>query len=63
MLERDQAKIERDQARRELDMMRAEQLQAEKVRENAANCESLKGSNNDSASSTCRRGLGPKSGW
>ena len=42
MLERDQAKIERDQARRELDMMRAEQLQAEKVRENAANCEQLK---------------------
>ena len=42
MLERDQAKVERDQARRELDMMRAEQLQAERVRENTANCEQLK---------------------
>ena len=42
VLERDQAKVERDQARRELDMMRAEQLQAERVRENAANCEQLK---------------------
>ena len=42
VLERDQAKLERDQARRELDMMRAEQLQAERVRENAANCEQLK---------------------
>ena len=41
-LERDQAKLERDQARRELDMLRAEQLQAERVRENAANCEQLK---------------------
>ena len=42
VLERDQAKLERDQARRELDMMRAEQLQAERVRENVANCEQLK---------------------
>ena len=42
MLERDQAKLERDQARRELDMLRAEQLQEEMVRENAANCEQLK---------------------
>ena len=42
VLERDQAKLERDQARRELDMMRAEQLQAERARENAANCEQLK---------------------
>ena len=42
VLERDQAKVERDQARRELDMMRAEQLQAERVRDNAANCEQLK---------------------
>ena len=42
VLERDQAKVERGQARRELDMMRAEQLQAERVRENAANCEHLK---------------------
>ena len=42
VLERDQAKLERDQARRELDMLRAEQLQAERVRENAANCEQLK---------------------
>ena len=41
-LERDQAKLERDQARRELDMLRAEQLQAERVRDNAANCEQLK---------------------
>ena len=41
-LERDQAKLERDQTRRELDMLRAEQLQAERVRENAANCEQLK---------------------
>ena len=41
-LNRDQAKLERDQARRELDMLRAEQLQAEIVRENAANCEQLK---------------------
>ena len=41
-LERDQTKLERDQARRELDMLRAEQLQAERVRENAANCEQLK---------------------
>ena len=41
-LDRDQAVLERDQARRELDMMRAEQLQAERVRENAANCEQLK---------------------
>ena len=41
-LERDQAKLERDQARRELDMLRAEQLEAERVRENAANCEQLK---------------------
>ena len=41
-LEGDQAKLERDQARRELDMLRAEQLQAERVRENAANCEQLK---------------------
>ena len=32
-LERDQAKLERDQARRELDMLRAEHLQAERVRE------------------------------
>ena len=42
VIERDQAKLERDQARRELDIMRAEQLQAERVRENAANCEQLK---------------------
>ena len=41
-LERDQAKLERDQARRELDTLRAEQLQAERVRETAANCEQLK---------------------
>ena len=41
-LDRDQAVLERHQARRELDMMRAEQLQAERVRENAANCEQLK---------------------
>ena len=41
-LDRDQAVLERDQARRELDIMRAERLQAERVRENAANCEQLK---------------------
>ena len=41
-LDRDQAVLERDQARRELDIMKAERLQAEKVRENAANCEQLK---------------------
>ena len=41
-LERDQAVVEKDQARRELDMLRAEHLQAERVRENAANCEQLK---------------------
>ena len=41
-LDRDQAVLERDQTRRELDMMRAERLQAERVRENAANCEQLK---------------------
>ena len=37
-LDRDQAVLERDQARRELDIMKAERLQAERVRENAANC-------------------------
>ena len=42
VVERDQAKFERDQARRELDMLRAEQLHAERVRDNAANCEQLK---------------------
>ena len=41
-LDRDQAVLERDQARRELDIMKAERLQAERVRENAANCEQLK---------------------
>ena len=41
-LDRDQAVLEKDQARRELDIMRAERLQAERVRENAANCEQLK---------------------
>ena len=41
-LERDQAVVEKDQARRELDMLRAENIQAERVRENAANCEQLK---------------------
>ena len=41
-LERDQTVVEKDQARRELDMLRAEHLQAERVRENAANCEQLK---------------------
>ena len=41
-LDRDKAVLERDQARRELDIMRAERLQAERVRENAANCEQLK---------------------
>ena len=41
-LDRDKAVLERDQARRELDIMRAERLQAERVRENAANCEHLK---------------------
>ena len=41
-LERDQAVVEKDQARRELDMLRAEHLQEQRVRENAANCEQLK---------------------
>ena len=41
-LDRDKAVLERDQARRELEIMRAERLQAERVRENAANCEQLK---------------------
>ena len=48
-LDRDQAKlgwekavIERDQTQRLLEMLRAEQQQAKRVRENAANCEQLK---------------------
>ena len=48
-LERDQANlkgnqavVEKDQARRELDMLKAEHLQEQRVRENAANCEQLK---------------------
>ena len=41
-LERDQAVVEKDQARRELDMLKAEHLQEQRVRENAANCEQLK---------------------
>ena len=41
-LERDQAVIERDQTQKLLEMLRAEQEQAERVRENAANCEQLK---------------------
>ena len=41
-LERDQAVIERDQTQKLLEILRAEQEQAERVRENAANCEQLK---------------------
>ena len=41
-LERDQAVVENDQARRELNMLKAEHLQEQRVRENAANCEQLK---------------------
>ena len=41
-LERDQAILERDQARRDLSMIRAEYQQAQKVRENEANCEQIK---------------------
>ena len=41
-LERDQAVVEKDQARRELEMLKAEHLQEQRVRENAANCEQLK---------------------
>ena len=41
-LERDQAVVEKDQARRELNMLRAEHLQEQRIRENAANCEQLK---------------------
>ena len=41
-LERDQAIIESDQARRDLDMLKAEYLQEQRARENAANCEQLK---------------------
>ena len=43
-LERDQAVVEKDQARRELDMLKAEHLQKQRVRENAANCKQLKSS-------------------
>ena len=41
-LERDQAILERDQARRDLSIIRAEYQQAQKVRENEANCEQIK---------------------
>ena len=41
-LERDQAVVEKDQARRGLEMLKAEHLQEQRVRENAANCEQLK---------------------
>ena len=41
-LERDQAILERDQARRDLSTIRAEYQQAQKVRENEANCEQIK---------------------
>ena len=41
-LERDQAILERDQARRDLSMISAENQQAQKVRENEANCEPIK---------------------
>ena len=41
-LETDQVVVEKDQARRELDMLKAEHLQEQRVRENAANCEQLK---------------------
>ena len=41
-LERDQAILERDQERRGLSMIRAEYQQAQKVRENEANCEQIK---------------------
>ena len=41
-LERDQAVVKKDQARSELDMLKAEHLQEQRVRENAANCEQLK---------------------
>ena len=41
-LERDQAILERDRARRDLSMIRAEYQQAQKVRENEANCEQVK---------------------
>ena len=51
-LDRDQAVLERDQARRELDIMKAERLQAERVRENAANCEQLKQGSRERPSKT-----------
>ena len=41
-LKRDQAVVEKDQARGELDMLKAEHLQEQRVRQNAANCEQLK---------------------
>ena len=41
-LERGQAVVEKDQARRELDMLKAEHLQEQRMRENAAKCEQLK---------------------
>ena len=41
-LEKEQAIMERDRTQESLDMLRAEQQQAERVREQAANCEQLK---------------------